>query len=144
MNNEIEIKNIENAENLRLASFGSRIQAGFPSPAQDLFGDTFDLYSELIRTPEATFCARVTGNSMIESGINEGDILIIDKSLTPHDGCIAVCFVDGDFTVKKIAIRNDAIFLVQSNPAFPAIRISEENNFQVWGVVSHIIKNVLR
>ena len=81
---------------------------------------------------------------MIESGINEGDILIIDKSLTPHDGCIAVCFVDGDFTVKKIAIRDDAIFLVPSNPAFPAIRISEENNFQVWGVVSHIIKNVLR
>ena len=81
---------------------------------------------------------------MIQSRIGEGDILIIDKSLTPHDGCIAVCFVDGDFTVKKIAIRDDAIFLVPSNPAFPAIRISEEHNFQVWGVVSHIIKNVLR
>ena len=81
---------------------------------------------------------------MIDSGISEGDILIIDKSLPPHDGCIAVCFVDGDFTVKKIAIKDDAIYLVPSNPNFPAIRITEENNFQVWGVVSHIIKNTLR
>lgn len=144
MKDQITVKNIENAENLKLASFGSHIQAGFPSPAQDLFGDTFDLYSELIQTPEATFCARVTGDSMIDSGINDGDILIIDKSLTPHDGCIAVCFVDGDFTVKRIAIRQGAIYLVPANPAFPEIRISEENNFQIWGVVSHIIKNTLR
>ncbi len=141
--NEIEIKNIENSADLKIASFGSNIQAGFPSPAQDLFGDTFDLYNELIRTPEATFCARVTGNSMIDCGINEGDILIIDKSLTPRDGSIAVCFVDGDFTVKKIAIRNNSIYLVPANSQYPEIKINEENNFQIWGVVSHLIKNML-
>ena len=135
---------IAESSNMELPILDGLIPAGFPSPLQGIAQDYIDLNRELISHPSSTFCARVTGNSMIESGINEGDILIIDKSLTPHDGCIAVCFVDGDFTVKKIAIRDDAIFLVPSNPAFPAIRISEENNFQVWGVVSHIIKNVLR
>ena len=81
---------------------------------------------------------------MIDCGINDGDLLIIDKSLTPHDGSIAVCFVDGDFTVKRLAIKSDGIYLIPANKNYPPISVSEESNFQVWGIVTHIIKSVNR
>ena len=77
---------------------------------------------------------------MIDSGICDGDLLIIDKSLDPHDGAIAVCFVDGEFTLKRIAIRHDGVYLVPANPKFKEIKVSEESNFQVWGIVTYIIK----
>ena len=120
--------------------FESRVQAGFPSPAQGMHGDTIDLNRALISNPAATFCARVTGNSMIDAGINDGDLLIIDRSLDPGDGDIAVCFIDGDFTVKRIAIKDNGVFLVPANKQFPEIQVSPESHFQIWGVVSHVIK----
>lgn len=122
--------------------FEDRVQAGFPSPAQGEYADSIDLNRALITNPAATFCARVIGNSMVEAGINEGDLLIIDRSLTPHDGNIAVCFVDGDFTVKRLNVRDDGIYLTPANAKFPELRVSEDSNFQVWGVVSHIIKKL--
>ncbi len=122
--------------------FEDRVQAGFPTPAQGEYADTIDLNRALITNPAATFCARVIGNSMVEAGINEGDLLIIDRSLTPHDGNIAVCFVDGDFTVKRLSVRDDGIYLTPANAKFPELRVSEDSNFQVWGVVSHIIKKL--
>ncbi len=122
--------------------FEDRVQAGFPSPAQGEYADSIDLNRALITNPAATFCARVIGNSMEEAGINEGDLLIIDRSLTPHDGNIAVCFVDGDFTVKRLSVRDDGIYLTPANAKFPELRVSEDSNFQVWGVVSHIIKKL--
>lgn len=122
--------------------FEDRVQAGFPSPAQGEYADSIDLNRALITNPAATFCARVIGNSMMEAGINEGDLLIIDRSLTPHDGNIAVCFVDGDFTVKRLSVRDDGIYLTPANAKFPELRVSEDSNFQVWGVVSHIIKKL--
>jgi DNA polymerase V len=139
--NELEINSIEQ-DPISLQFFDSQIQAGFPSPAQGSFGDTIDLNDELISNPEATFCARVIGNSMIDSGINEGDLLLIDRSLTPHDGCIAVCFIDGEFTVKRVSIRTDGIYLVPANKRFPELHVNSDNNFQIWGVVSHIIKKL--
>ena len=122
--------------------FESRVQAGFPSPAQGEYADSIDLNRALITNPAATFCARVIGNSMVEAGINEGDLLIIDRSLTPHDGNIAVCFIDGDFTVKRLSVRDEGVFLTPANADFPELRVEEDSNFQVWGVVSHIIKRV--
>lgn len=122
--------------------FEDRVQAGFPSPAQGEYADSIDLNRALITNPAATFCARVIGNSMVEAGINEGDLLIIDRSLTPHDGNIAVCFVDGDFTVKRLSVRDNGIYLTPANAKFPELRVSEDSNFQVWGVVSHIIKKL--
>lgn len=142
MKEEIEIHEIEDSEEMALQFFESRIQAGFPSPAQGMFGDTIDLNRELISNPAATFCARVIGNSMIDAGISNGDLLIIDKSLEPHDGDIAVCFIDGDFTVKRISIRTDGVWLTPANKQFPELHVNEESNFQIWGVVSHIIKAV--
>ena len=133
---------IEDSEAIALQFFETRIQAGFPSPAQGLFGDSIDLNHELISNPAATFCARVTGNSMIDAGIREGDMLIIDKSITPDDGDIAVCFIDGEFTVKRVSIRTDGIYLVPANKRFPELHVNGDNNFQIWGVVSHIIKKL--
>lgn len=124
--------------------FEQQIQAGFPSPVQGSFGDTIDLNQELIDNPAATFCARVIGNSMVEDGINPGDILIIDRSLKAGDGSLAVCYIDGDFTVKRISVRGNALFLVPANNNFPEIRVPDESNFVVWGVVSHIIKQVYK
>lgn len=135
-----EVKTDEKSSGLQF--FEGRIQAGFPSPAQGEYADSIDLNRALVTNPAATFCARVIGNSMVEAGINEGDLLIIDRSLTPQDGNIAVCFVDGDFTVKRLAVRDDGIFLTPANASFPEIRVTEDSNFQVWGVVSHIIKRV--
>ena len=79
---------------------------------------------------------------MVDAGINEGDLLIIDRSLTPHDGSIAVCFIDGDFTVKRISIRDDGVYLTPANATFPELKVPEESSFQIWGVVSHIVKKV--
>ena len=135
-----EVKTDEKTSGLQF--FESRIQAGFPSPAQGEYADSIDLNRALITNPAATFCARVIGNSMVDAGINEGDLLIIDRSLSPHDGSIAVCFIDGDFTVKKLSIRPDGVYLTPANADFPEIKVEQERDFQVWGVVSHIIKRV--
>ena len=140
----LEIKKFEESSDLELQVFDSRIQAGFPSPAQGSFADSVDLNHELINNPAATFCARVIGDSMIDSGINEGDMLIIDRSIEPQDGDIAVCFIDGDFTVKRILINDDEMSLVPANRRYPVIRVPKESNFVVWGVVSHIIKKLNR
>lgn len=138
----IEIHDIEDSEQLSLQFFESRIQAGFPSPAQGSYGDSIDLNRELISNPAATFCARVIGDSMVDAGIESGDLLIIDRSLEPSDGAIAVCFIDGDFTVKRISLRPDGVCLTPANKDYPEMFIGEDRDFVVWGVVSHIIKNL--
>ena len=143
MQEEIKISQVKPEEQTSgLQFFESRVQAGFPSPAQGEYADSIDLNRALITNPAATFCARVIGNSMVDAGINEGDLLIIDRSLTPHDGSIAVCVLDGDFTVKRLSVRDDGFFLTPANADFPEMRVPEESSFQIWGVVSHIVKKV--
>lgn len=143
MQEEIKISQVKpDEQTVGLQFFEGRVQAGFPSPAQGEYADTIDLNRALITNPAATFCARVIGNSMVDAGINEGDLLIIDRSLTPHDGSIAVCFIDGDFTVKRLSVRADGVFLTPANATFPEMRVPEESSFQIWGVVSHIVKKV--
>lgn len=140
---EIEISKLQHDEKMSgLQFFEGRVQAGFPSPAQGEYADSIDLNRALITNPAATFCARVIGDSMVDAGINEGDLLIIDRSLPPHDGNIAVCFIDGDFTVKRLSVRDEGVFLTPANASFPELKVGEDSNFQVWGVVSHIIKRV--
>lgn len=117
------------------------IQAGFPSPAQDYINDSIDLNRELIRHPAATFYARVDGESMIDDGIEPGDILVIDRSIEPADGDLAVCAVDGDFTLKRISLRPEGVWLIPSNEQFDPILVTPENRFEVWGVVTYTIKH---
>ena len=128
------------SEPFTVPALGEAVPAGFPSPAQDFRGEGIDLNRELIRHPASTFCARVSGHSMRDCGIDDGDLLIIDKSLTPREGSVAVCFVDGEFTLKRIAIRRDGIWLVPANPQYPELHVTEESNFQVWGIVSYVVK----
>lgn len=117
------------------------IVAGFPSPAQDYIDLKIDLNKELIDNPSSTFYGRVKGTSMQDAGIMDGDILVIDKSLEPRDGDTAVCFIDGEFTIKYIKIEPDAVYLVPANPKFQPIKVTEENNFCIWGVVTYSIKS---
>ncbi|WP_432264640.1 LexA family protein [Autumnicola musiva] len=125
---------------LPLAECG--ISAGFPSPADDHLDNAIDLNQELIRNKDATFFGRVKGDSMRDAGITDGDLLIIDKSLKPASGRIAVCFIDGEFTVKRLKIEKDAIWLVPENETYKPIRVTEDNEFLIWGIVTNVIKAV--
>lgn len=118
----------------------SGVHAGFPSPADDFLEGSLDLNSLVIRHPEATFFARVEGDSMKDEGIVEGDILVVDKSIEPYDGCLAVAFVDGEFTLKRVRMDPDKILLVPANPKYKIIEIFPDNEFAVWGVVNYIVK----
>ncbi|MBR6757812.1 MAG: translesion error-prone DNA polymerase V autoproteolytic subunit [Bacteroidaceae bacterium] len=138
-----EIKHIQPiipVDTYTIPALEEAVPAGFPSPAQDHQGEGIDLNRELIKHPASTFCARVSGNSMRDCGIDDGDLLIIDKSLTPREGSVAVCFVDGEFTLKRISIRRDGIWLVPANPQYPELHVTEDSNFQVWGIVSYVVK----
>lgn len=120
----------------------SGIHAGFPSPATDYMTQAIDLNRELVKHPAATFYGRVVGDSMIDAGVEEGDILVIDRALDPKDGDMAVCFVDGEFTLKHLRIEDGRLRLEPANPKYPAIEITEGVEFRMWGVVTYIIKKV--
>ena len=120
------------------------IRAGFPSPAEDYLNETLDFNRDLIRNPEATFYGRVEGDSMIEVGICDGDIAVIDRSLEPHDGDIVVGYVNNEFTIKYLDLSHRKEGYIELRPAnkdFNPIRISEDDEFEVWGVVVWTIKN---
>lgn len=121
---------------------GNSVHAGFPSPADDFLEGSLDLNSLVIRHPEATFFARVEGDSMKDEGIVEGDILVVDKAVEPYDGCLAVSFVDGEFTLKRVRIEPGKIVLIPANPKYAPIEITPENEFAVWGVVRYVVKKV--
>jgi DNA polymerase V len=118
------------------------IRAGFPSPAEDYTEPTLDLNRYVTKNPASTFYARITGDSMIGADIHDGDIVVIDKSLEPKDGNIAVCFIDGEFTLKRILLEKGHLWLQPANPKFKPIEITEENHFLVWGIVTHIVKQL--
>ena len=118
------------------------ISAGFPSPADDFKEVRISLDKELVRNKEATFYARVSGESMIEAGLDDGDLLVIDRSLSPENGKIAICFIDGDFTVKRIKKEKDKFYLMPENKKYKAIELKEDNELVIWGVVEYVIKKV--
>lgn len=121
---------------------GSSVAAGFPSPADDFTEMSLDLNRELVRNPAATFFARVRGVSMTGEGIDDGDLLIIDRSAEVHDGVLAVCCVEGDFTLKRVRIdtAENCLWLVPANPAYEPLRVSSTDDFRIWGVVRYVIK----
>lgn len=138
---EISIYKADAATSVYLPLVDGGISAGFPSPAQDYIDLSIDLNKELIDNPSSTFYGRVRGNSMIDAGIEDGDLLIIDKSLEPKDGDTAICFLDGEFTLKFVRIDKDEVYLVPANPEYKPIKVTAENNFCIWGVVTYSIKD---
>ena len=129
-----------------LAFVDGGIRAGFPSPAQDYMSESIDLNHELVRHPATTFYARAVGDSMKGRGIDDGDLLVIDKSLEPRDGDIVVAFVDGEFTLKTVKLEPDGscLWLMPANDDYSPIKVTEGNNFIVWGVLTYNIKRQLR
>ena len=140
-NLEIFSSSIETKLELALLPFN--ISAGFPSPALDFIDISIDLNKHLIKNPSATYYGRVQGESMKNAGINDGDLLIIDKSIEASDGKIAVCFLDGEFTLKRIKLNKTGLWLMPENEKYKAIKIEEENNLSIWGIVTYIIKKPL-
>jgi len=116
------------------------VQAGFPSPADDYTEGTLDFNELLIRRPAATFCMRVSGDSMMNAGIFPGDILVIDRSITPRNGHTVIAVLCGDFTVKTLRIRNGRTWLQAANPAYRDIEPGENEELTVWGVVTSIVR----
>ena len=124
---------------LKLPLVSASVEAGFPSPADDHMERGIDLNEELIRNPAATFLVRVEGETMRDAGIHSGDVLIVDKSLTPTDRKIVVAMIDGNFTVKRFRKRGGQVFLEAENPSFPPIEVTEGQELSIFGVVAYII-----
>ncbi len=130
------------SEQSKITFFDTGISAGFPSPADDFKESRISLDKELIKNPDATFFARVSGESMIGAGLEDNDLLIIDRSLEPTHNRIAVCYLDGEFTVKRLKVDGNCVWLQPENPNYKPIKITEESDFLIWGIVTNVIKAV--
>jgi DNA polymerase V len=128
------------ASNMEIPVLSTPISAGFPSPALDFIDLSIDMNKYLIKRPTSTFYGRVKGQSMKDVGISDGDLLVIDKSIAPKDDQVAVCYLDGEFTLKKIKLEKDICWLIPANEAYQPIQVTSQNDFLIWGIVTHVIK----
>lgn len=139
MNDKITISTIDISTSLPLPLADAGIKAGFPSPAQDYMDIAIDLNQELVRHPSTTFYGRVRGDSMQDAHVFDGDILVIDKSLEPQSGDMAVCYIDGEFTIKYIEVSDNGVSLIPANPLYPTINVTADQDLIIWGVVTYVI-----
>ena len=137
--NIISIINIRNNEKATTPLFLDSVSAGFPSPATDYLENKLDLNEYLVKHPAATFIVKASGPSMIEAGILSGDLLIVDRSVTPKNDNIVIASVFGDLTVKKLLKKRSSLFLVSANNEYPSIEVKEEMECFIWGVVTYVI-----
>lgn len=135
----MKIYSHDNQKNSLLPLFQSAVAAGFPSPAEDYVEKKLDLNELIVPHPTATFFVKVEGNSMQDATIFSGDILVVDRSLEAKSGSIVVAILNGEFTVKRLIKEGKKIFLHPENPSFPKIEISNQDSFEVWGIVSYVI-----
>ncbi len=119
------------------------VSAGFPSPADDYTEENIDLNEHLIANPFSTFFLRVKGDSMINAGIKDKDLIIVDKSLIAKPGNIIIAMVDGEFTIKRLSIKNDELYLKAENDNYPDFRFKNHIDVQIWGVVIYSIHSYL-
>ena len=134
---------ISESDALDLQMMGS-VKAGFPSPAEDA-RERLDLTKLLVRHHASTFFFQVDGTSMVDAGMDEGDIIVVDRAIEPYNDCKAVCFIDGEFTVKRVVLQDDGALLMpcnEHNTAFKPIPVGPDNQFVVWGVVTWVIKKL--
>ena len=127
------------ASNLNLPLFESRVSAGFPSPADDYLEASLDLNKHLIAHPTTTFFVRASGDSMINAGIHNNDILVVDRSLEPKHGNIVIAALNSELTVKRLYAKDDKVTLKPENPEYPVIEVTEEMEFLIWGVVTSVV-----
>jgi len=127
---------------ISLPLYSCRIAAGIPSPADDGIENTLDLNEYLIQAPAATFFVRVQGDSMQNAGIYDGDLLIVDRSLTACSGKIIIAALNSELTVKRLKQENQEVWLMPENPAYQPIQVTEDLEFHIWGVVTNVIHSV--
>lgn len=142
MSKKITIYSSDTQSSIYLSFSESSVKAGFPSPAQDHTDIKLDLNKELIKNPSSTFFARVSGDSMVDDGVDDGDLLVVDRSLCPSEGSLAVCYIDGEFTLKRIRVEEDYILLVPANSRYSPIKVTKDNDFYIWGIVKYLIKKM--
>jgi DNA polymerase V len=118
------------------------ISAGFPSPALDFMEYKLDINKHVARNELSTFYIKVAGSSMMGAGIDDGDLLVIDRSLEPTDGRIAICLIDGEFTVKRLKLEIDCLYLMPENPAYQPIKVTQDNQLIIWAIVTYVIKRM--
>lgn len=126
-----------------LPLFLESVSAGFPSPADDYIDQKLDLNDALIRNPAATFFVRVSGDSMIKSGIHSDDILVVDRSLNAKSGSVVIAVIDGELLVKRLLMENGKVFLIPENNDYQTIEIKDEMAFEIWGVVTTVIHSLV-
>lgn len=141
---KLQIYSTDTSTLVDLPFVDSGIKAGFPSPAQDYLTDSIDLNKELIRHKETTFLARVSGTSLTEAGICDGDLIVIDKSLEVKNGDFVVAYIDGEFTLKEFRLdeTSQCAWLIPHNRDYAPIKVTEENDFMIWGVLTYTIKQL--
>ena len=128
---------------LRIPLLNDSVSAGFPSPADDYTEENIDLNEHLISNPFSTFFLRVKGDSMINAGIKDKDLIIVDKSLIAKPGDIIIAMIDGEFTIKRLSIKNDELYLKAENNNYPDFRFKNHMDVQIWGVVIYSIHSYL-
>ena len=134
--------NIETEQPLPYADEG--VKAGFPSPDQNYIEESIDLNRLVVRHPATTFYAHVVGDSMLDAGISDGDLIVVDRSLRPQDSNVVVACIDGEFTLKRIKLDSGhgCLWLMPENPKYKPIKVTEDNHLVIWGVVTHCIKRI--
>ena len=137
--NILSVLNLEANKKIITPLFLDSVSAGFPSPATDYLENKLDLNEYLIKHPAATFIVKASGPSMIEAGILSGDLLIVDRSITPKNDNIVIASIFGDLTVKKLRKKDSSLFLVSANNEYPSIEVKEEMECFIWGVVTYVI-----
>ena len=138
-NKDLVFYSVEDVSLDNVPLYGDGVPAGFPSPADDYLDMDLNLHDYLVQHPSATFCVKAIGDSMVDAGIQNSDVMVVDRALTPKNNDIVLAVIDGEFTVKHIKKNNDELYLMPANENYRPIKITPEMNFQVWGVVTFII-----
>lgn len=138
-----QLERMEHQKSYRLPVFSSKVQAGFPSPADDYIEGYLDLNSKFIHHPSATFVVQATGDSMVDAGISSGDWLLVDRSIEPTDGRIVIAAVNGELTVKRLSKNEGRVQLLPANSTFNPIDITQDNELVIWGVVTLVLHELL-
>ena len=138
----LSVFQIDPSNGIEIPFFDVGVSAGKPSYVSEYFGDTINLNSELIRNPKSSFCVRVSGQSMVGAGIDDGDLLIVDKDKQAQNNSIVLAVINGEYTVKRLKMAGADIYLLPENPDFEKLKVTQFMDFRIWGVVSGLIKKI--
>lgn len=137
---KLKIYQPEYGDSINIPLTQSGVHAGFPSQADDYLEGSLNLNDLVVKHPEATFFARVEGDSMKDACIEDGDLVVVDKAVAAYDGCIAVVYIDQEFALKRIKMEKDRVLLLPANSKYKPIEITPDNKLSIWGVVGYVVK----